>query len=191
MGHIGDLITCLKAFDSEHDTGEAGARIGALLQHLVLSSDVDSKHGGNAPSCVTLSTVHAAKGMEWDVVVIVGVEASLFPHARSVVADEDNKAGGDSPVDEVCLCLCALASLCCVCVEPCRCGACVGVPEHGGVCVCLCHLLWLAGAAAAVCCRHTRPQEAVHHPRIQTDREWKGGRAFLSCFMSVSFVLLG
>lgn len=57
--------------------------------------------GAGKPPPVVLSTVHAAKGQEWDTVFVIGVEASLFPHSRSMIPDEDKPAGRDSPIDEV------------------------------------------------------------------------------------------
>lgn len=109
LAHVTELLSVVKSIDSEPvDVSDADgrappSRLAHLLQHLTLMSDVDAVHkakaaagssadkakpGGSTP-VVTLSTVHAAKGMEWDVVFVVGVEASLFPHARSVVADDD------------------------------------------------------------------------------------------------------
>ena len=53
------------------------------------------------PPPVTLSTVHAAKGMEWEVVFVVGVEENLFPHARSVLPDDSGTERSDGAVEEV------------------------------------------------------------------------------------------
>ncbi len=65
----------------------------------------DAHGGGAAPvvkaPSVTLSTVHAAKGMEWDVVFVVGVEENLFPHARSVLPDEGGTERSDGAFEEV------------------------------------------------------------------------------------------
>jgi DNA helicase II / ATP-dependent DNA helicase PcrA len=118
MAHVAELLACIKSFDGDASAVEAAneddpvsakpsQRLAHLLQHMALVSDVDALHkGGSGGSVVTLSTVHAAKGMEWDTVFVLGVETNLFPHARSVVADDVDKPATSSssfkedPVDE-------------------------------------------------------------------------------------------
>jgi DNA helicase-2/ATP-dependent DNA helicase PcrA len=53
-----------------------------FLEQVALTSDVDtySEHEGQ----VTLMTVHSAKGLEFPVVFIVGLEQGIFPHSRSL-----------------------------------------------------------------------------------------------------------
>lgn len=69
--------------------------LGDFLQHLALLSDVDNlKDSGRL---LRLMTVHAAKGLEFPVVFITGLEEGLFPHSRSVLAEE---AGEDGPIEE-------------------------------------------------------------------------------------------
>lgn len=117
LGHIGDLLACVRSFDAAaegatEDTAAAAPaqRLSHLLQHMVLMTDVDfvqqqqQGKGRAAPPpkpCVTLSTVHGAKGMEWDAVFVVGVEASLFPHVRSVGAEEERAVTAASPSSAV------------------------------------------------------------------------------------------
>ncbi|MCO5165109.1 MAG: UvrD-helicase domain-containing protein [Planctomycetes bacterium] len=61
--------------------GEAGAR--GFLDRLALLDGQDRKDE-EAPDKVTLTTVHAAKGLEFDVVFVVGLEQGLFPHERAL-----------------------------------------------------------------------------------------------------------
>src|SRR6185436_13704393 len=53
-----------------------------LLEETALVADQDSYAGGS--DAVTLITLHAAKGLEFDVVFIAGLEEGVFPHARAL-----------------------------------------------------------------------------------------------------------
>jgi DNA helicase-2/ATP-dependent DNA helicase PcrA len=55
--------------------------LAAMLESVALVSDVDDL--GEAPDRVTLLTLHAAKGLEFDTVFITGIEENNLPHARS------------------------------------------------------------------------------------------------------------
>ena len=68
------------AQEVEEATGEAS--LEAFLQHLALQTDVDTYR--EREDRVTLMTLHSAKGLEFPVVALVGLEEGLFPHARSV-----------------------------------------------------------------------------------------------------------
>ena len=57
-----------------------------FLNHVALITDIDTLD--ESESRVRLMTVHAAKGLEFPVVFIVGMEEGLFPHAMSYDSDE-------------------------------------------------------------------------------------------------------
>lgn len=57
------------------------ASLGAFLQHVALVSDIDGLAESDA---VTLMTLHSAKGLEFPVVFLVGLEDGIFPHIRSL-----------------------------------------------------------------------------------------------------------
>ena len=66
--------------------GEGGA-LAAFLAHASLESG--EHQAGEGQEAVQLMTVHAAKGLEFDVVFITGLEQGLFPHENSVNEGKD------------------------------------------------------------------------------------------------------
>ncbi|MBP9761757.1 UvrD-helicase domain-containing protein [Candidatus Saccharibacteria bacterium] len=62
--------------------GYAEAGLGGFLEEIALISDLDSANFGT--NVVTLMTVHAAKGLEFPVVCVVGLEEGIMPHARAL-----------------------------------------------------------------------------------------------------------
>ena len=73
--NIDQLIAAAAELESRE-----GAPLASFLDGISLLSDTDSL-GGSVP-CV-LMTLHAAKGLEFDVVFLPGLEEGLFPHIRS------------------------------------------------------------------------------------------------------------
>ena len=57
-------------------------KVDRLLEETALVADQDSYEGG--ADAVTLITLHAAKGLEFPVVFIAGLEEGLFPHSRAL-----------------------------------------------------------------------------------------------------------
>lgn len=81
--NIGELLTAAKRYDKA-DSREA---MVSFLEDVALSSETDEiKTKGNA---VNLMTIHAAKGLEFPIVFIVGCEEGIFPHARSLLHEEE------------------------------------------------------------------------------------------------------
>src|SRR6185369_9122990 len=62
--------------------GGGGGRLADFLQEISLYSDSDSL--AEERSQVTLMTLHNAKGLEFPVVFMIGLEEGLFPHQRSL-----------------------------------------------------------------------------------------------------------
>ncbi len=78
LGNVGELINVAAEFDLQNPEGT----LDDYLQQVTLVSDVDKiKDSGGA---VTLMTLHAAKGLEFPFVAMVGMEDGLIPHARAV-----------------------------------------------------------------------------------------------------------
>jgi len=67
------------------ETGDSG--LAGFLDEVALYTDIDSFDSGN--DCVTMMTLHSAKGLEFDNVFIVGVEEGIFPSIRSIGEPED------------------------------------------------------------------------------------------------------
>mgnify|MGYP001687214446 FL=1 len=87
--NIEEFLSVTKNFDEnpENDTEETGLdRLSRFLNDLALIADTDD--GDQESSEVTLMTLHAAKGLEFPVVFIIGMEENVFPLSRAA-EDED------------------------------------------------------------------------------------------------------
>ena len=78
LENVGQLRTVMEQY-----TDQSGAQgdLGAFLQDVALVSDVDEMDA--EAEAVTLLTLHSAKGLEFPVVFMVGMEEGLLPHQRS------------------------------------------------------------------------------------------------------------
>jgi DNA helicase-2/ATP-dependent DNA helicase PcrA len=77
MANVNELISSAAEFDAEHE----GGTLDEYLAQISLVSDVDHLKG--AGGAVTLMTLHAAKGLEFPVVAMIGLEEGCLPHARA------------------------------------------------------------------------------------------------------------
>jgi DNA helicase II / ATP-dependent DNA helicase PcrA len=68
------------------DSKDRGESIQEFLDHAALVSDADQY---DAKAQVTLMTLHAAKGLEFPLVFLVGMEEGLFPHSRTFLNPDD------------------------------------------------------------------------------------------------------
>jgi DNA helicase-2/ATP-dependent DNA helicase PcrA len=71
----------------DYELREAEASLGGFVDRLSLLSEADEESGSREAK-VWLMTMHAAKGLEFPVVIIAGMEEGLFPHSRSAEDDE-------------------------------------------------------------------------------------------------------
>ncbi|TFB14271.1 DNA helicase PcrA [Filobacillus milosensis] len=60
----------------------------AFLTDLALVSDLDNTDD-ETDNKVTLMTLHSAKGLEFPIVFLIGLEENIFPHSRSLFDDEE------------------------------------------------------------------------------------------------------
>ncbi len=68
------------------DSRDRGETVGEFLDHAALVSDADQY---DASQQITLMTLHSAKGLEFPLVFLVGMEENLFPHSRTLLAPDD------------------------------------------------------------------------------------------------------
>jgi DNA helicase-2/ATP-dependent DNA helicase PcrA len=80
-GRLENLKELVRAMDEFPD-------LGAFLEHISLVMEAESKDVGPR---VSIMTLHAAKGLEFETVFLPGWEEGLFPHQRSL--DESGRAG--------------------------------------------------------------------------------------------------
>lgn len=92
--NIGELISVAREFEAQADreadalvlvspeaAGGSDKSLTAFLENVALVADVDSLD--ESAEAVTLMTLHAAKGLEFPVVFMAGMEESVFPHMRA------------------------------------------------------------------------------------------------------------
>jgi DNA helicase-2/ATP-dependent DNA helicase PcrA len=77
LANVDELVSAAREFDREHP----GSSVVEFMEETSLASAVD--RWKDEAGAVTLMTLHAAKGLEFPVVFIVGLEQGLLPHARS------------------------------------------------------------------------------------------------------------
>jgi DNA helicase II / ATP-dependent DNA helicase PcrA len=83
--NLEELVTAAAAFTEEErlsESGEAVDPLTAFLTHAAL--EAGEHQAGEGQDALQMMTVHSAKGLEFDVVFISGLEEGLFPHEQSV-----------------------------------------------------------------------------------------------------------
>ena len=91
LANLGELVTSAQQFEEEYEleieldgsdhTPTLAEKLLAFLERISLVSDVDAVDPDQG--AVTLMTLHAAKGLEYPVVAMIGVEDGLLPHERA------------------------------------------------------------------------------------------------------------
>ena len=78
LENIKELLSAMKEFDN----------LESFLEHVSLATSVDQEWDGEK---INMMTMHAAKGLEFDVVFLPGWEEGLFPHQKSI--EEKGQSG--------------------------------------------------------------------------------------------------
>ncbi len=89
LENLDELVGVAREYDMRSAAGERPGVEGleGFLQELSLVSQVDGDPEAADRSMVTLMTIHNAKGLEYPIVFMVGMEENVFPHIRAI---EDN-----------------------------------------------------------------------------------------------------
>jgi len=76
--NLAELVSAAREYESR----EAEPTLGGFVDRLSLLSDADEE-AGSRDARVWMMTLHSAKGLEFPVVILAGLEEGLFPHSRS------------------------------------------------------------------------------------------------------------
>lgn len=82
--NLGEFISVITEFEKNEEMGNT---LGEFLENISLVSDIDG-YDENEDSAV-LMTIHSAKGLEFPIVFLSGLEEGLFPGMRSMESDDD------------------------------------------------------------------------------------------------------
>ncbi len=80
--NVGELISVAKEFEQQQSGEDGNPSLSAFLENVSLVSDIDSLE--DTANSVTMMTLHAAKGLEFPVVFLTGLEEGIFPHFRAM-----------------------------------------------------------------------------------------------------------
>lgn len=81
LENLEELINAARHFDAAQDTEENLSELDLFLSHAAL--EAGDMQGDEFEDCVQLMTLHSAKGLEFKLVFLVGMEEGLFPSQQS------------------------------------------------------------------------------------------------------------
>jgi DNA helicase-2/ATP-dependent DNA helicase PcrA len=84
--NVRELLAAAAEWSEEPDPEEQGTALERFLATAALSTSLEQP--GGDPDGITLMTVHTAKGLEWPVVAVAGLEDGLFPLSRALETAE-------------------------------------------------------------------------------------------------------
>jgi len=82
--NLAELVSAAREYETRHPEPS----LGGFVDQLSLLSDADEESGSNNAR-VLMMTMHSAKGLEFPMVTIAGLEEGLFPHSRSTDDDAE------------------------------------------------------------------------------------------------------
>ena len=87
LGNLGELVSMAADFDDEAE----GGTLAEFEERISLASSLDESDG-RSQQAVTMMTIHAAKGLEFPVVFVCGMEDGLFPSLRPRDMEDERKS---------------------------------------------------------------------------------------------------
>ncbi|HJT23466.1 MAG TPA: 3'-5' exonuclease, partial [bacterium] len=85
--NLKELVSSVQDYEKGVEKNAEKPTLGGYLDQVSLFADADKLE--DKKNCVTLMTMHNAKGLEFPIVFITGMEEGLFPHNNSMEEDED------------------------------------------------------------------------------------------------------
>lgn len=87
LENIDEFLSVTKRFEDDNED----TSLVAFLTDLALEADIDrlDEDDTDVADAVSLMTLHSAKGLEFPVVFIIGMEQNVFPHSRSIESEEE------------------------------------------------------------------------------------------------------
>lgn len=80
--NLEELVSAASAFEHDGEIDDNQTPLAAFLDHAAL--EAGEKQAGYGEDCVQLMTLHNAKGLEFPLVFLTGMEEGLFPHQRNI-----------------------------------------------------------------------------------------------------------
>ena len=89
LENLQELVSVAREFEEANAAGDGGGTLTDFLEQVALVADSDEipdadEVGAQSTGVVTLMTLHTAKGLEFPVVFLTGLEDGIFPHQRSL-----------------------------------------------------------------------------------------------------------
>jgi DNA helicase-2/ATP-dependent DNA helicase PcrA len=88
LENIDEFLTVTNEFEKQNEDKS----LVAFLTDLALVADIDKlddENEGKPKDAITLMTLHSAKGLEFPLVFLIGLEEGIFPHSRSLFEEEE------------------------------------------------------------------------------------------------------
>jgi DNA helicase-2/ATP-dependent DNA helicase PcrA len=83
--NLQEFVSLTAQFEAAYEDGEP--TLQASLEHIALLTDIDEAE--DPGDSVSLLTLHSAKGLEFPIVFMVGLEENIFPHQRSMKDEQE------------------------------------------------------------------------------------------------------